>query len=501
MDRTSSSIIWVNADTVETIAKDLNRVLNYPGAASNPLLPDHPSTAQDFRNFLQQRRDWLLVFDNADNINIGFETYIPPNAQGRILFTSRNSRLARLLRNSVEIRIERLPDDEARAMFFAVADRNDISEEYLDGQHVVECIIKELGNFPLAIAQAASFLRFYQSISGTEYTMYLRDEFERPTLLSFSTPYENCNKTVMTTWETSYQSLVDDPKTVNAARLWCLLGFLDLGGVSESYLHSAYESRDGLLRTELLINADYLKDNLDFRLSVDTLNAHSLMQKLESRCYHEYHGWQDDLLALHPLVHEWIRVRLLRDENGKRLRDEMVALSSALALHQVRLSEEGKHRRLKYENPKGRQTEFISHTKEALVDMMDIVVKTVLLASADSLCRQWIPTSAEERLLPATGPRFAGDPHSGFDKGDRHSYDENPLALTILTAMVYENWCPLSAGLYDSWFIVEDFVIEFTITVTYTILTYLLSAFALCELWRRSYCHVRADRWSAFGQH
>ena len=458
----ASSIIWINADTVETITKDLSRILNHSGEDSKSFLPDDPQTAQTFCSFLQQRKGWLLIFDNADNINIGFEGYIPPNARGRVLFTSRNSRLARLLRNAVEIKIEGLPDDEALEMFWAVADRNDLSEEYLDGQHVAQRIVQELGNFPLAIAQAASFLRFYHSISGSEYIRYLRDEAERPTLLSFSASYENYNETVMTTWEVSYQSLFDDPKTVNAARLLCLLGFLDLGGVSESHLHSAHESRDGVLRAELLNNAGYLKDTLDFRLSVDTLGALSLVQKLESRRYHEYHGWQDDILALHPLVHEWIRVRLLRDGNGKRLRDEMVAFSSALALHQVRLSEEWQDRQLNeyYGRPQPQRDESITHAKQALVDMESIGIETVLLASADILYGQWIPMSAEAQLLPATGPRFASNPFSVIDTRDSDVCDELREAPTHLNAMVYETWCPLWAGLYDSWFIVENLVID-----------------------------------------
>jgi len=205
---------------------------------------------------------------------------------------------------------------------------------------------------------------------------------------------------------------------------------------------------------------------------------------LESKHCHEQHGWQDDLLAIHPLVHEWIQVRLLRDAKRERLRDEMVALSSALALHQVRLGEEGKDRRRKEksQDPQVRRTESITHTKEALVDMKNIDVETVLLASADITCRQRISASAEKQLLSATVPRFAGIAHSVNDTGDSQSHDEAHDAPTMLTAMVYETWGPLWAGLYNSWFIVGNLVIDFMITGTYTILGFLLSTFVVCEL-------------------
>lgn len=465
MDRTASSVIWINADTIETITKDLSHILSYPAACSLKFLPDDPQIAQYLRNHLQRRKDWLLIFDNADDINIGFEAYVPPNARGRILFTTRNSRLARLLHNAVEIKIEGLPDDEALEMLFAVAERNGLSDEYIDGQHVAECIVKELGYFPLAIAQAASFLRFYHSISGTEYIRYLRDEAERPTLLSFSALYDNYNKTVMTTWEVSYQSLLDDPRTVNAARLLCLLGFLDLSGVSASYLHSAHESRDGLLNEDLLKNAYYLKDNLDFRLSVDTLIALSLVQRSLREPELGYGFLPKDIISLHPLVHEWIRVRLLRDENGKTIRDGMVAFCCALALHQVRLSEEWKDRRWlgPYENwqpPPDELRLALTRTKQALVDIKNIGIETVLLASADILYRQWRRASAEEQPSPATGPRFTDNPHSLNDTRDRGLYDEPQDPLTMLNAMVYEIRCPLRAGLCDSWSIVENHVVD-----------------------------------------
>ena len=334
MQNTSNSVHWVNANTAETMKGDIDSILKENSSPKKVQQHDDTlHTARAFCKFLQTRSGWLLVFDNADDIRQDFENFIPFHVSGNILFTSRNSRLARLLPKAIEINVGRLPEQEALEMFLAISNRSDVAEERLDGQLVPAKIIRELDSFPLAIVQAASFLRFYNSISGTEYLKYLKDEAERPALLSFSTDYENYNKTVMTTWEMSYESLTNDPKNVDASQLLCLLGFLNPAGVSFQYLHSAHENRDGLLRADLRLSTDYLKDSLSFKLSVDTLVALSLVQRKRIPD-------DSDILTLHPLVHEWVRVRLDRVHDGYILRDKMLTLSSALAVHQISIDKD-----------------------------------------------------------------------------------------------------------------------------------------------------------------
>ena len=153
---------------------------------------------------------------------------------------------------------------------------------------------------------------------------YLKDENERPALLSFSTNYENYSKTVSTTWEVSYQGLLRTSKTVNAARLLCILGFLNPAGVSEANLHCAYGDEHGRIREELLEYANVLRDNLDFKRSVDTLVALALVQRT-----------RQGFMNVHPLVHEWIRVRLRYQPDGARLNNELVTLSHAISLQRI----------------------------------------------------------------------------------------------------------------------------------------------------------------------
>lgn len=190
-------------------------------------------------------------------------------------------------------------------------------------------LVRKLEYFPLAIAQAGFFLKVHNTIRGSEYVKYLDDESERSKLLSYATGTENYNRSVTTTWEVSFQKLVQDEKTKPTAKLLTFLGFLDSAGVSIDYLCSAFHNQTGKIRSVDGQNFDFLKDGLDFRLSVDTLAALSLIHVSSV----SYGGQEERTLNLHPLVHEWTRVRLNLTPEGPTMRDEMINCNIALALH------------------------------------------------------------------------------------------------------------------------------------------------------------------------
>ena len=74
---------------METISKDVNSILRNSGAFNN--VPSMQGSSQMASIFLQKWEKWLLAFDNADNIEIAYNTFTPPNASGPILSTSCNA--------------------------------------------------------------------------------------------------------------------------------------------------------------------------------------------------------------------------------------------------------------------------------------------------------------------------------------------------------------------------------------------------------------------------
>jgi hypothetical protein len=101
-----------------------------------------------------------MVIDNIDHLEdqdeeaVSIQKYIP-RRNGAILITSRDSQVSEFyVSNSEEIMIEVMSDQEATDMFFQLLENND--PKLLPG---IRTLINLFGNLPLAIAQAASYIR------------------------------------------------------------------------------------------------------------------------------------------------------------------------------------------------------------------------------------------------------------------------------------------------------------------------------------------------------
>ena len=74
---------FIDARTAETIAARLRNIAIAEGTGDSE---------QDALDLLaKQRKEWLLFFDNADDINLNLREYFPKCSHGNILITSRHS--------------------------------------------------------------------------------------------------------------------------------------------------------------------------------------------------------------------------------------------------------------------------------------------------------------------------------------------------------------------------------------------------------------------------
>jgi hypothetical protein len=77
-----SEVFFIDASTTRTIETDLKNIA---------LEKRVGETANDTIIWLAgQRKDWLLLFNNADNIVVNLNKYFPSCSHGNILITSRN---------------------------------------------------------------------------------------------------------------------------------------------------------------------------------------------------------------------------------------------------------------------------------------------------------------------------------------------------------------------------------------------------------------------------
>ncbi|KGO41142.1 Tetratricopeptide-like helical [Penicillium expansum] len=161
---------------------------------------------------------WLLIFDNADNMEMwtkGSATApplkddLPRSENGHILFTSRNRKLAVKVASPNVLSI---PDiDQITAT--KILESSLIQEGLLHDKYTTNALLEQLGFLPLAINQAAAYIN-ENEIVLSDYLSLLKDrETDAAELLceEFQDDgrYAETQNPVLTTWLISFQQIHD----------------------------------------------------------------------------------------------------------------------------------------------------------------------------------------------------------------------------------------------------------------------------------------------------
>ena len=255
-----SHVFWIHASTVSRMDqayKDIARKLCLLGL-------DKPNV-DTFKLVSEWLSDdahgsWLLVLDNADNIEIFFRTksnlssagseqtaplvnYLPRSSNGSILITTRDKRVGEALVNREKaIMVLPMAEPEAEKLLWSKV----AQEKSLDKTKSSE-LLEVLGYLPLAITQAAAYIR-HNSITIEEYLKVIRiDDSEIQDLLSEDLPdlrrdFESQNS-VIRSWKVSFDQI--RKQKPRAAEILSLMAVLDRQGIPKALL-----LRDGERRTE-----------------------------------------------------------------------------------------------------------------------------------------------------------------------------------------------------------------------------------------------------------
>ncbi|KAJ5107100.1 Tetratricopeptide-like helical [Penicillium angulare] len=164
---------------------------------------------------------WLLIFDNADDMEMWtkasdtgppLKDILPRSENGHILFTSRNRKLAVRVASPNVLSI---PDiDHVTAM--NILESSLIQEGLLHDNHTSTALLEQLGFLPLAINQAAAYIN-ENGIAISDYLSLLKDrEADAAELLSEEFHddgrYAETQSPVFTTWLISFKQIQDSDK-------------------------------------------------------------------------------------------------------------------------------------------------------------------------------------------------------------------------------------------------------------------------------------------------
>jgi tetratricopeptide (TPR) repeat protein len=195
---------WIRSEDPTTRASD------YASLAAKLDLPEKAATEQRVvieavKDWLRLHRDWLLIFDNAEDAE-SVRDYIPRGSAGHIVVTSRSPNWAGVAK---PLSVKTLPPREAVKFLLKRTGQPD--------KATAKTLAAALGCLPLALEQAGAYIE----ASGSTMRHYLElFETRQRDLLQRGKPSDDYPDTVATTWSLSFQKVEhENPAAAELLRL------------------------------------------------------------------------------------------------------------------------------------------------------------------------------------------------------------------------------------------------------------------------------------------
>ena len=227
--------------------------------------------------------NWTIVIDNLDDIELQSRLYIPI-CQGEVLFTTRDERILGhpgLVPVGAGIEVSRMSEKEATETFCRITGSEDRAGTPATGQ-----LLALLDGLPLAIAQAASYIRSTHTSTAHYLALFQKGEEHQEALLSEPLPAAlhndraDLSRAVMTTWTLSVQKI--EQESPLSIKLLHILSFLDPDSLPSSLIEAALSA-----------------ETIDYFKQLAPLLNFGLLSRLGSSNY-----------RLHRLVSMWTRAKM-----------------------------------------------------------------------------------------------------------------------------------------------------------------------------------------------
>ena len=220
------SIIWIPATNLESLHQAYLEVAQQLGISG------WEDDKEDVKRLVQEYLGkestgrWLLVFDNADDIDMwiakasgsesglqhgqGFRPlidYLPKSKQGAILFTTRDRKIAVKLAQQNVVNVPAMGEDAATRLLKKCL----VNPDLINSRQDTNTLLSQLTYLPLAIVQAAAYINENGTTLG-DYVLLLADqEVEVIELLSEEFEddgrYRDVKNPVATTWLISFEQI------------------------------------------------------------------------------------------------------------------------------------------------------------------------------------------------------------------------------------------------------------------------------------------------------
>ncbi|KAL2801696.1 P-loop containing nucleoside triphosphate hydrolase protein [Aspergillus granulosus] len=282
------SIFWIPCTSYEAVEQAFMSIAQMVG-----LHDVEPAEVKErLRTYFSQTDEkWILIFDNADEMDMWIKgmppepplkNIIPWSENGHVLFTSRNRQLALKLASSNVLSVPDVDQRTAQEILRKLLIRNDL----LQDDYVTSALLEQLAFLPLAISQAAAYIN-QNEISLASYMLLLGKQ-ERSTIEMLSEEFEDDGRyaeiqnPVATTWLVSFLQIQQEDEI--ASDYLSFMACISPRDIPESILPSTTSAKKRLEALGCLKAYSFVSAQVD-----------------------------DSVLSLHRLVHlatrNWLRTK------------------------------------------------------------------------------------------------------------------------------------------------------------------------------------------------
>lgn len=277
------SIFWINAETSEMLMADylaLAHLLQLPEKSSS----DQNILREAVKRWFQTSNDWLLVFDNVENLEL-LQLVLPDTSQGHVLITTRSQMIGTL---GVAINLPNIAPDEGALFLLRRAKllplEAPLQSASASMRSQAENLVDFLDNLPLALDQAGAYIEE----TGCTLAEYLtRYTVHRKALLGYRGAVSSYHPaSVLTTFSLAFQQV--EQASPAAADLLRVCAFLRAETIPEEFFVQAQTALGlhlGSLATDPLALDAAIRELRRFSLirrevATRTFGIHRLLQAI-----------------------------------------------------------------------------------------------------------------------------------------------------------------------------------------------------------------------------
>lgn len=301
------AVLWVHAESSETLTSsymEIASLLNLPSKDSQ----EQSVIVQAIKMWLQNHRNWLLIMDNADELNI-LPAFIPPRLGGHLIITTRAAAPGRFARR---LPIDTFSEEQGTTFLLRRAGLitldADITQASAQDQTMAQQITREVGGLPLALDQIGAYLETTECGLAAYWQQYQQRHSEL--LKEYRGISPDHPEPVATTWSISFQRV--EARNPAAAALLRLCSFLAPDAIGENMLIRGADTLGSPLKE--VVNDSYLLDQV-----IETLRAYSLITR----------DTQTKALTIHRLVQTVVRDALPTSEREKWMQSTIELVNRA----------------------------------------------------------------------------------------------------------------------------------------------------------------------------